>query len=295
MSYTTFDKNSSQSKIHLVKLEPYLDENSLKNVFNLVYNAKKDYKSEFDLYGVPYDSEFYKMKVLHDSNCLYKLKSKASNPFEAKQLFVTCDYHLTKVRKIERNEYEFLVAITEFYEFILPYLFLSDSVTANPIEMPNFLLASALSIDLSNILDLDSMIGRYLIHDKNINQRHEIISKLKETERFNSIKKKHETLFKQKNDVITKEEISDFIFEVNNLSKDYKQEVKNQLVKNITQKTIFDKDSQISQLKEVNEALLLELEKYKKKEKGTNYYFKMMLPVGFYNMLHGHTAGFPLK
>jgi hypothetical protein len=196
--YDEAKKDLLNSKIQLTKLEPYLDENSLTDIYSLVYNAKKVYNSEFDLFGVPYDSEFYKMKVLHDSNCLFKLKSKASNPFEAKQLFVTCDYHLTKVRKYEKNEYEYLVAITEFYEFILPYLFLSDTITANPIETPNFLLASAISIDLSNVVDLDSMIGKYLIHGKDINQKYEIISKIKESERYNSIKKKHETLFKQK-------------------------------------------------------------------------------------------------
>jgi hypothetical protein len=53
-------------------------------------------------------------------------------------------------------------------------------------------------------------------------------------------------------------------------------EVKNQLIINITQQTINEKENQISRLQEEKEALLSEIEKYKKKEKGTNYYLKMM-------------------
>ena len=149
-------------------------------------------------------------------------------------------------------------------------MFLTDAITQNPIEMPNFLLASAISIDQSNNLDLETLIGEYLIHDKDVDQDYKILSEIKETKRFKSIKEKNEKTNKNA------EELSEFMVDVNQQSKEYKQQVREHFNKNITNKALSEKDIRIKNLTEQNMMLKDEIEKYKKKEIGKKTYLERM-------------------
>lgn len=265
-------KSISFMDIELVELKPYLNQNELEDVYIDVFHAKQKYNAKTGLLETPYNESVYHEKVLHDSNCLNILKCQGSNPFECPKLFVTCDFRLSKVRRCSPGEYEYLVTITEFYEFILPYLFLSDAISQNPVELPNFLLASAITIDLSNTHNFDSIVGNFLVSKDDASQNYEVLSEIKNTERFKTIKNKYKALQGLDESEITAETIQNTILDIATAIQEYKASVAEKLTTSIAQETITEKGELIAKLKQKNEELEFELKKYKRKDEKRKHY-----------------------
>lgn len=256
---------SDKMGIALEELEPYHSKDEIRDLYERVYNAKRIFNPITNWYETPGNEDTYQMKVLHDANCLDALKCPGNNPFDCSNLFVTCDYRLSKIRHAAPNQYEFLVTITEFYEFIMPYLFLSDVLTSNPSELPNFLLASAIAVDLANTMDFESIVGKYLTND-HIDQNYEILSSIKNTERFEDIKKKYKHLADTDVDAITESQFKETIIDAASAIAEYRDAVKQRVAKSLAQKHLEDNGNKIIELEKKNQELAAQLERYRIKE-----------------------------
>jgi hypothetical protein len=186
-----FKNNLKANGIIYKKLEPYLDKKELGELFNQVWDVKLKLNPETgkrEYYG---SIENYESRVIHDANCLKSIVNIGENPFDSQAVFVTCDYSLIKIRKIYPGQYESLVTITEYYEFMIPYLFLTDTITDRPLEMPNFLLAASIAYDLHNTLDFETLVGEFLINQEKISKKdYSQLLQQGNNERFKSIKEK---------------------------------------------------------------------------------------------------------
>lgn len=76
------------------------------------------------------------------------------------KLFVTCDFALARIRRIQHNRFEFIVTAPEFYEFMLPYLFLAELPTSEPVETPSALLAAVVAQESSKSQTLSTAFNR---------------------------------------------------------------------------------------------------------------------------------------
>lgn len=180
------DKN-----IMLERLQPYLSEVDLGAVYQHVYEAKQVFDPHLGGMIVKGSLDTYHEKVLHDANCLYHLSNEGSNPYELTKMFVTCDYRLAKVRRMQRG-YDCVVTIREFYEFMLPYLLLSDTISSDPVDIPRFLLASAISLELASTKTLESVVSDFLARNQSVSQDYRILARSENRARFDEIRLKLE-------------------------------------------------------------------------------------------------------
>lgn len=259
-------KIASIMSINPVELRPYLSKEDLENLYLEVYRVKKRFNPESKMYEVPDNETVYHNKVLHDANCLNALRCKGKNPFECPTLFVTCDFRLSKVRSRIPGDYEYLVTIAEFYEFILPYLFLSDALSSKPVEVPNFLLASAITVDLDHTIDFDSIVGKYLASKDEVPQDYEILASIVNNQRFDGIKNKYRGLQELDESKLSSETRFDTLVDVAAAIQEYKAMVRDRVVTSIAQGALFEKDKEILQLKKEKGSLEGELARHKKKE-----------------------------
>jgi len=259
--------------INLKLLEPYLDKEDLGELYEETYRAKMkfDHVSNW-LEPIGGSHEFHHMLVIHDANCLEATKCPGTSPYNFKNLFVTCDYSLARIRKRKPKKYDHLMTISEFYEFMLPYLFLADVMTSKPVEMPNFLLASALTATLDQSISFESLIGLFLSHGTENSKKHDykILSEMEATRRFDKIKKDHEKLLSTSSDMISEESLKEYAYDFASVAAEYKSKVKektsNALIFNLYQES-QEKLSKISEEKEQLESRLNLLENKEKKRK----------------------------
>ena len=180
------DKN-----IVLECLQPYLNEVDLGSVYQHVYEVKQVFDRDIGEMIVKGSLDTYHDKVLHDANCLHRLANEGSNPYELTKMFVTCDYRLAKVRRIQRG-YDCVVTIKEFYEFMLPYLLLSDTISSDPVDIPRFLLASAISLELASTKSLESVVSEFFAKNQSVSQDYRILARSENRARFEEIRSKLE-------------------------------------------------------------------------------------------------------
>ena len=176
------DKN-----IMLEPLQPYLGEVELGSIYQHVYEAKQVFDRDLGEMIVKGSLDTYHAKVLHDANCLHHLSNEGPTPYELKKMFVTCDYRLAKVRKNQRG-YDCVVTIKEFYEFMLPYLLLSDTISSDPVDIPRFLLASAISLELASTKTLESVVSEFLAKNQSVSQDYRILARSENRARFEEIR-----------------------------------------------------------------------------------------------------------
>jgi hypothetical protein len=211
--------------IELQHLEPYLDKDALGELYDDVFQAKRKYNPFTEWFDIsaPYDT--YHQIVLHDANCLHSIKCEGNGPHDCQSLFVTCDYSLAKIRKRKHNAYNYLITISEFYEFMIPYLFLSDVMVKQPVEMPNFLLAAALSIRLDQAPDFRSLIGNFLSNHLSAKQNYRILSDMEAKKRFTKIKEQEEKIAGL-SEKVSDEDIKEYVFDVTSAAEEYESKVK---------------------------------------------------------------------
>jgi hypothetical protein len=249
-----------------------LPKEDLEDLYLEVYRVKKKFNPISKMYEVPDNETVYHKKVLHDANCLNALRCRGGNPFECPTLFVTCDFRLSRIRSRLPGSYEYLVTVTEFYEFILPYLFLSDALSNKPVEIPNFLLASAITVDLGHTIDFDSIVGKYLASKDDVVQDYEILGSIVNNQRFESIRNKYRRLQELDNPEISSEIRFDTLVGVAAAIQEYKGVVRDKIVTSVTQTALLEKDKMIRQLEQDKKDLETKLAKRLVKDKKQKRY-----------------------
>jgi hypothetical protein len=237
--------------IRIIKLQPYFEKKDLGDLYNEVYHVKL--RPQGSPFGAKTEEEHH-ARVLHDSNCLRFIKDRLPNeetsPYKSKILFVTCDYRLAKVRKRFQRNLDFVVTITEFYEYMLPYLFLENIMTTKPVEMPNFLLASTLYRELNaEKMDFESIFGTFLASkdEAGVSQDFGLLSDLQASDRFRKVKEKQEKLSKLK-DAENRVELGDFIKEVTQTFGEYLNKVKESVAQSLVQEKLSSIEDKMEQL-----------------------------------------------
>ena len=175
----------------LERLQPYLDAVALGSIYQHVYDVKQVFNRELGEMIVEGSLDTYHHKVLHDANCLRYLANEGPTPYELTKMFVTCDYRLAKVRRLKPG-YDCVVTIKEFYEFMLPYLLLSDTIASDPVDIPRFLLASAISLELASTKTLESLVSEFLAKNQSVSQDYSILARSENRARFEDIRSKLE-------------------------------------------------------------------------------------------------------
>lgn len=271
--FDSASKELSQKGITLVPLQPFLQKDDLGDLYHQVYNLKLKYDHSSLWLSPKTGSDQYENIVLHDSNCLRYLEHHAPNPLEAKRLFVTCDFRLAKIRKKIPQKYEFLVTVPEFYEFMLPYLFLANEMIKQPVEMPNFLLASLLHKELLETMDFKDIFGSYLSSNIDNMEDFKVLDSLSTQKRFKDIKEKFEKLDKCKPEELEKE-LKDMLRETTELMVEYSNKVKESLAKSIVQDKIDLQEKHLMELKKQYDEVVEKLKGYEEKEKKRKEYYK---------------------
>ncbi|GEM_PF-6213552 len=273
------NKELADKGIELVELKPIYDQMGLGSLYDEVYEAKKRQDSSATSFrNLARDYE-YRLRVLHDANCLRYIKDKfaadATSPFDAKALFVTCDFRLARVRRKTQDRFNFLVTIAEFYEYMLPYLFLEDIMVTNPIEMPNFLLASTLSRELYiNTSNFESIFGSFLAsrNERKGSKDYQILSELSATERFKKVQEKHKALPHLEKMENPEEFAGDYIKNVTELFAEYLNNVKESVAETLIQEKLYTTQKELDTSKKENEMLRKKIEVIEqKRRKGEKY------------------------
>ncbi|NUM42632.1 MAG: hypothetical protein HUU45_13485 [Leptospiraceae bacterium] len=269
----------ADKRIELVELKPFCDQIDLGYLYEDVYEAKKRQDSSTTSFRGQLRDHEYHVRVLHDANCLRYIKDKfdsdAANPFAAKALFVTCDFRLAKIRRKAQDRFNFLVTIAEFYEYMLPYLFLEDIMIANPIEMPNFLLASTLSRELyiSNS-SIESLFGSFLAstNEKRGSRDFQILSELSETARFKKVQEKHKALAHLETMENPDKFVGDYTLSATELFAEYLNKVKESVAETMIQERLYMTQKDLDKSKTENEILRKKIETLEqKRKKGDRY------------------------
>ena len=117
-------------------------------------------------------------------------------------------------------------------------------------SIPNFLLASAIDIELGNTDDIEKIVGNYLKHST-IPQNYKLLKEIKHRNRFNRIVKDIEKSRKNSDIDGFNKSVMDF----NNAKEDYKKDVKEHLASTLTAETIIKKDKKIRELTTENSYL----------------------------------------
>lgn len=251
--------------IELVELLPFLSKDELGQIYNDVHTAKdaKDRPPE-PLFNQGVD--FFHERVLHDANCVNALINQSGdNPYASKNVFVTCDFYLARIRRVRPEKYGFLTTAPEFFEFMLPYLFGADTISEQPVETPNFLLASALSAEMNKGLDLRSIFSTFLAgHQPENIANYEILGDLNNNERYKKIRGKWQEE-KSNKDLSALDEC---IAEVQQGFHDYLGNIRNGLEASLHVAERNDLNSLLAKTEEENRLLRHELEQIKRKEHG---------------------------
>ena len=170
-------------------LDPYMNATHLGAIYQHVYDAKQVFDPEVGGLVVRGNLDTYHDKVLHDANCLRRIANEGQTPYELEKMFVTCDYRLAKVRRMHIG-YDCVVTIKEFYEFMMPSLLLSDTISSDPVEIPRFLLASAISVELAATRTLESVVGDFLASSGTVRQDYRILARNENRGRLEEIRAK---------------------------------------------------------------------------------------------------------
>ncbi len=255
----------SKQNISLIKFENYRSKEELGKLYNTIYYLKLHHQN----FASPKEELAFAQKVLHDANCISELQCSGSNPFITRKVFITCDKYLAQIRNKFPNDYEYIVTISEFHEFILPYLLLSDSMSASPVEMPNFLLASALSLNMKS-LKFNELIGDFLAGQSDVSKDYKILSHMSNDERFREIKNKFSKI--SESDEIDDKEAESYIKDAALLANEYTVKVKESVQKFFYKDQYNRKSEKIIKLEEEKSLLQRKIERLEKKLKRKNKY-----------------------
>ncbi|MBW2331719.1 MAG: hypothetical protein JRF30_12615 [Deltaproteobacteria bacterium] len=261
--------------IELIRLEPFLDKDDLGGLYYKVYDAKLKFDPSSQWYMPKYSQEQYHQIVLHDANCLNKLGHPATNPFSAKKLFVTCDFGLAKIRRREHDKFEFLVTVPEFYEFMLPYLFMENLMVKQPVEMPNFLLASILYRELFESIDFKDLFGKYIADNIDNLDDFKILEELNNTKRYRDLKEKYSQLSTISSDSKEFEDnLNKFFTTSTELLAEYDRKIRNSLATSFAQEELNARDRELKEMGERLKELEKKVQKFEDKEKKRKKYIK---------------------
>jgi hypothetical protein len=276
LNMKTAEEELRKDKINLAVLEPFYEKDQLGKIYNDVYKAKKKYNpiiERFEPKGTP---ETYHLLVLHDANCLKKTFCEGINPLDCKKLFITCDYSLSKIRKYSPHEYNYLVTINEFYEFMLPYFFLSDAITSSPVEMPNFLLASALSLSLYQTYDFNSLVGAYLANHLSTKQNYSVLAQMESNKRFDKIRESLDKIHQMElgGQEPDDKSIKSYIIDTLDAVEEYKNKVKEKVVRSLIYDSLIEKDRKLEEALKEKEELKRKVERLEFKKKKRDRYLR---------------------
>lgn len=275
VDFTTAETELKKKGIYLKSLVPFLEQEELGKLYNDVYEVKKKYDREAHMYLPKGSPETYHLIVLHDANCLNKLSHPCTNPFNAKELFITCDFSLSKIRKMSPDSFDFIITVPEFYEFMLPYMFMENLMTNSPVSYPNFILASTLQRELFQTPDFKRLFGDYL--SENIDNIHEfkILEEYSNEKRFQGIKEKYKSLSD-----IPEENFENFMREITddaiNRFNEYTNKVKGEVANRLLEEELFDAKNKLDSTEKENIMLKRELDRIKKKQARTKKYKEAM-------------------
>ena len=271
-NYSVLSQELLKQGLNAKKLDSNINKEEFDKLYERIYEAKKKLDPETQWYGPNLPEDLYQALVSHDTLCLLNLYNKATSPFDADKLFITCDYGLVKLRNRFPGEYEYIVAINEFYEFMLPYLFISNTVNELPISIPNLLLGAIIHKEAFSIDDFDALIGKCLSDTLEDPEKYCILSEVKSTSRYKEIKNK----YKRTN---TQEAAFEVMSQLEECSLDYAKRIADLVSSGIAKKSIIIAEKRQSdltiQLKEKDseiESLKMQLDFLKQKDKRLKKY-----------------------
>ena len=265
---TNHEAFTKKEKIRVEKLEHELEREDLSDLCYKITSLKRN-KTE---------QTTFEEKMLHDANCLHYLKCEEKG-FLAQKLFITCDFSLARIRKV--SDYgNSVITINELYDFLLPYLIISEDNFSNPDRLPNMLLETAIDLELGDSINLEQIVGEFL-KNKPDNIRYKTLNNAMMTSRFEQIEKKNRIL---KDEELQDDECTIRINE--NLSEfeaAYITEVKKSTIECLKTskyeeigKRLRESEITISEKNAEIEDLKAKMEKYREKEKRREKYKKRM-------------------
>ncbi len=255
-------------------LAPFKNQADLGIVFDLVWQAKKRFNPVSKQLEIPGQVSVYHSKVLHDANCLSSLDCHGSTPLECESIFVTCDFGLARVRRGGAGNYPFLVTAPEFYEFMLPYLFLTNEVASSPLEMPNLLFSAALSASLKRALDFDALIGDFLVNRSVVRHDFPKLAEITNEARMRGIQERFYSIRSTSEDDLDQTEVSACVTIAAQVAAQYRERVREGVAHSFLKQSLYEKEEVISSLAEENRKLRENLARQEKKDRGRQKYEK---------------------
>lgn len=153
------EKQLATHGIKLHRMERWLDREALGDLYDDVSRAKaKLSRDENGDWFRDTDSYSHEQKVLHDANCLRLLLHPGESPYDARKLFVTCDFKLSRIRRM-RSDCSGVMTVSEFAEYMAPYLLLADGIDAPLRRYPNLVLAASLDLELALTKDFAQIVA----------------------------------------------------------------------------------------------------------------------------------------
>lgn len=180
-------KEKERGGIELEKLDPFKTREELGDVYAYVHTAKdSDDRAVNDAPALSAQDYFHD-KVLHDANCIAALDSGAcGNPHSFQKIFLTCDFKLARgIHRKAGGRYDFVVTAREFYEFMMPYLFIGEG-RAGGTETPRVLLSSMLSREIFRAVDLKAIVGDVLLNSREVDDFRALVD-IKNSKRFDHL------------------------------------------------------------------------------------------------------------
>ena len=263
---TNHESFTKKEKIRIEKIEPELDQNDLNELCYQITSLKRN-KTE---------QSTFEEKLLHDANCLNYIKCEEKG-FLAQKLFITCDFSLARIRKI--SDYgNSIITINELYDFLLPYLLITEENFSNPNRLPNMLLETAIDLELGDSINLEQIVGEYLMH-KTGNTRYKTLNNAMLASKFEQIEKrnriiKESDLLEDECTIRINENLNEFettyinavkVDTIECLKKSKYEEMGKKLLE--SERTISEKDAKIADL-------TAKVEKLESKEKRRGKYEK---------------------
>ncbi|MBN2591292.1 MAG: hypothetical protein JXA96_15615 [Sedimentisphaerales bacterium] len=251
------------------KITDVINKEKLGSLYDSIFEAKKKFDPLYKTKIIPGSVEAYSEKVLHDANCIYYTKCTGDTPFELEKSFLTCDSRLAKIRK-KNSEYNCVITLNEFHDFMLPYFLLSDTILSDPIEIPNFLLASVLSDEISKLTKIESVIGDYLFTKEEVKQDFKVLAAESNKERYQNIKSKIEDVYRSEDKKVNQE----IIDEIDHVVHDYIGKVLGSISESMNNEDALNKNKEIESLKKELSDAKLKVEILQKKELKRKRYFR---------------------
>lgn len=172
--------------ITATRLDPFLPREELGDLFRQVSDSKRRRVIDDEGFEHSEDSDGAAFKVLHDANCLYKLRCSGDSPYDTDNVFITADFRLARVRH-KRNDCNFVCTVPEFQEFMLPYLLLASGGEGNSRSVANMILAASVDLQLAGTPDLNAVLGGVLRGDNMSDSDYDLLSSIKSGLRFKEI------------------------------------------------------------------------------------------------------------